>query len=70
LKNAFVTIVSLLHTKHNYYNNKNEFTSFALSSSETQLSPHAVVTIHVTLLWKSFIILGISKEVFHVLHFK
>jgi hypothetical protein len=58
------------NAKHNYYNNKNAYASFVLPSSEAHLSPHAVVTIRVTLLWKSFIILGISKEVFHVLHFK
>jgi hypothetical protein len=70
LKNALETLVSLLHAKHNYYNNKNEYVLFILPSSEAHLSSHAVVTIHVALLWKTFNILGISKEVFHVLHFK
>jgi hypothetical protein len=70
MKNAFGTIFSLLNAEHNYYNNKNEYASIVLPSSEAHLSPHAVVPIRLTLLWKSFIILGFSKEVFHVLHFK
>jgi hypothetical protein len=70
MKNSFGTIFSPLHAEHNYCNNKNQYASVILPPSEAHLSTHAVVPMHLALLWKSFVILGFSEEVFHVLHFK